>query len=332
MSQSYNTPTAASSGRCIADLRLFDTDNKDKWEEMYQYMFGAKYKKNTRNFSREIVGKKWEGKDNPPIYLIPRERGGPSYKSNKLQGVNPNDVQYAPISKGYPMQDVSSFTLGPIVGEGLCLVNSAFSKCICIMHLEGGGVVNLKRKNFWQRSKKPERNIQLTTDPNYIMVDGKFYITNVWLKINEHLWFEQWNLWRKCIALCSEGDFHWTDLKMGNVNVEQTVAYRYKDSYIDFVTWKRECYIRPSYNLMPSTEVYKFLEFVWKEKRVPLGLVHPKAMGAEEVPITKEFLKTLFESKTVMCCQPFVVAGKLLGVELPPENSGEKKTVKFTIV
>lgn len=90
------------------------------------------------------------------IYFIPRERGGPSYKSVPLEGVINDDVQYCPISKGYPMQDVSSFTLGPIVGEGLCLVNSAFSKSICIMHIEGGGKVDLKRKNHTEYFIIPE--------------------------------------------------------------------------------------------------------------------------------------------------------------------------------
>lgn len=45
------------------------------------------------------------------------------------------------------MQGVSSFSLGPVVGEGLVVVNAAFSKVIYLQHLIGG-IVNYKRKNF----------------------------------------------------------------------------------------------------------------------------------------------------------------------------------------
>jgi len=83
-----------------------------------------------------------------PIYVVPRIKTRPSYLSIPLIGVDINSVQYCPISKGFPMQDVSSFTLGPIVGEGLCLVNAAFSKSICIAHIEGGGFPDLKSNSF----------------------------------------------------------------------------------------------------------------------------------------------------------------------------------------
>lgn len=33
-------------------------------------------------------------------------------------------------------------------------------------------------------------------------------------------------------------------------------------------------------------------------------------------PLTKEFIENLFNSPEIMCCQPYVVAGKLLGVKV----------------
>ncbi|CAH6420770.1 Hypothetical protein HVR_LOCUS1286 [uncultured virus] len=119
----------ASTKRTIGDISIFD-DNvspmnvlQHNWNVAYKTIMDQKYAKETRNFSRTIVGNPQPLERHAPIYLIPRERGGPSYLSVPLQGINPADVQYCPISKGFPMQDVSSFTLGPIVGEGLCLVN-----------------------------------------------------------------------------------------------------------------------------------------------------------------------------------------------------------------
>ena len=60
-----------------------------------------------------------------------------------------------------------------------------------------------------------------------------------------------------------------------------------------------------------------FLWIVWNQHSRPLGLVHPKAIsGQTEFPITKEYIQELFNSKTEMCCQPFVIAGFLLGVTI----------------
>ena len=36
--------------------------------------------------------------------------------------------------------------------------------------------------------------------------------------------------------------------------------------YIDFVTWKKECYIKPSYGLLPQTAVFQFLQQMQQQK------------------------------------------------------------------
>ena len=303
----YTKTTEASGKRIIGDISLFDSTKEEDWESMYERIMEKKYAKETRNFSKKITGKKCDGE--VPIYVVPLERGGPSYKTVELEGCNSEDVFYARISKGFGMQDVSSFTIGPIVGEGLCLVNAAFSKSICVMHIEGGGKVNLKRKNYWQRKKKPEREIVLINEEE-MKVNGHTVKIVEWLKENEGIWMEEWNRWRKYIALSSRGSFHWAD-------ASETIAYRYKNKYINFVEWKKECYIRPSYDLLPKTKPFQFLEKVWKEEKVALGLVHPKGRdGKKQNAITKEYVRNLYDSKWDMCCQPYVVAGKLLDVKI----------------
>lgn len=295
--------------RKIGNFTLFDTVDHQLWEAEYQRIMNIKYAKGTRNFNTTLTGNPWLGEGQPPIFLVPRVRGGAGYKSVKFQGVTSDDVVYAPISKGFSMQDVSSFTLGPIVGEGLCLVNAAFSKSICIMHIEGGGRLDLGRKNFWRRARTPERVIQVIDDI-YMSVNGQKVIIHEWLAYNEEIWLPEWELWRKSIALSSMGDFHWTDNS-------PTIAYRYQGKYLNFVQWKRECYVRPSYNLLPSTTVIQFLWIIWNTHRRPLGLVHPKAITDHaEAPITKEHIQQLYDSPHEMCCQPFVIAGFLLGVAI----------------
>lgn len=76
----------------------------------------------------------------PPIYIIPRLRCV-SYKDISLEVVTIDEVVYCSISKGLPLNGVSSFWVGPFVGSdvGVCLVNMAFSKEIAICHIEGGG-------------------------------------------------------------------------------------------------------------------------------------------------------------------------------------------------
>lgn len=302
-----------SSKRKIGNFQIFDSSDSKVWEEEYNRIMDDKYKKNTRNYSKIIHGSEYKDEGQPPIFIVPRVRGGPSYKSVKLVNENgrelsSDDIFYAPISKGYSMQDVSSFTLGPIIGEGLCLVNAAFSKSIGVKHIEGGGVVDYKRKNFWKGSRKPIRKIELVNDVN-MKVDGKVVGIHTWLKDNENLWLNEWEKWRRSVALCSLGDFHWID-------DSPTIAYKYGDRYLNFVEWKKECYIKPSYELLPKVGVYQFLSFCLKEGRRPLGLVHPKGMDGEERPISKEYITSLFNHPDIMACQPYVVAGKLLNVEV----------------
>ena len=62
-----------------------------------------KYAKGTRNFSTKFIGNAWTGESQPPIFLVPRVRGGASYKSIPLQSVQSDDVVYCPISKGFSM-------------------------------------------------------------------------------------------------------------------------------------------------------------------------------------------------------------------------------------
>lgn len=111
--------------------------------------------------------------------MIPRYRGYP-YKNFKLDKANSDDIQYALCGKGYPMQELSSISLGPVIGEGLCVFNSACSKSICIEHIEGGGCFDINSKNFWKRSKKP---LRIIIYKNYqIFIDGISVNINNWLK------------------------------------------------------------------------------------------------------------------------------------------------------
>lgn len=321
----------ASSSRLVGNPAIFDSDDPAAWEAMYTEIMEAKYSKNTRNFSRKITAPKWAGdseddctEGDPPIFIIPRVRGGASYKSVPLKAspegrfLSADEIAYCPISKGFSMQDVSSFTLGPIVGEGLCLVNAAFSKAICIMHIEGGGTFDLKRKNFWKSARKPHRVVKVLGS-HHISVDDVPHNTVNWLNENEDLWREQWDKWRKAIALCSRGDFHWTDSSETVMffSPNMMAGRGEKGAYLSFPEWKKECYIRPSYELLEATPVMQFLRHVWQTKKRPLGLVHPKGMKNEaETPITPDFIRELFDSPDEMCCQPYVVVGKLLGVPI----------------
>ncbi len=220
------------------------------------------------------------------------------------------------------MQDVSSFTLGPVVGEGLCVVNAAFSKSICIFHIEGGGKVDLKRKRFWARSKKPLRRINLyvsaeeTTRAGQLIleIDDELHDAFEWLENNKDVWFEEFDKWRKCVALCSTGDFHWCNIGTGDRGT--TIGYYVDEEIVDFVTWKKKAYIAPAYELIPKTPVYTFLMEVWDRKKIPLGLVHPKARGDAEEPITTKYIRDMYDSDEEMCCMPYVVAGFLLGVKI----------------
>ncbi len=297
-------PTKASTNRIIANLSLFDSDDPLLWEQAYQETMEKKYAKNTRNFSRKIHGNFCK---DPQVFLIPRVRGGPSYKKYTLNDADPNDLQYCLISKGYGMQNVSSFTLGPIVGEGLCLVNAAFSKIICIMHIEGGGKIDFKRKCYWKPARKSQIKVEIIND-SIMKVDGTEVNIQKWLENNENLWLEEWTEWSQSIALTSRGDFHWD-------NKSEVVMYKTKEKYMKFQEWKMESYVKPSFKLLPKTDVFQFLSDVYHEKKISLGLVHPFSKGDGELkPVTKEYLKDLIESNS-MICQPYVVAAKLLDVE-----------------
>jgi hypothetical protein len=293
-------------GLVVGNIHTFHTRDAALWETEYAATIDRKYAKRTRHFNTTIQGVPYHGDGTPPIFIIPRVRGA-SYKAVPLEGVTADEVLYAPISKGFPMQDVSSWSLGPIVGSGLCLVNAAFSKCVDIMHIEGGGVLDTRRKNFWRRARQPTHNVQLLND-EYMLIDNEKVGILEWLQANEAKWLEPWNEWRKHVAMASKGSFHWSP---------NTIAYHNGEHYLDFVSWKKSCYIAPSYELLPTTPVYRFLLSAWKEHRKVLGLVHPKGMSPHpEREITKQQIEELYNSPTEMTCQPFVVAGLLLGAKI----------------
>ncbi len=296
----------------IADVTILATLDMDeaRWEQAYQAGINPKYNKDSKKLNTS-------GYDMPgvcvdvPIFLIPRQRGQ-SYKSIPLEGVDNDLVFYAPISKGFSGQGISSFSLGPIVGEGLCLVNSAFSKIICTFHLEGGGKVNIKRKYNWQRSKEPTRSI-IRMDDVTMLVDDIPVNTTEWLEDNKELWFDEWQKWSHTVAMSSTGSFGWR-------NGEDIITFKYGNRYLSFVQWKKECYIKPSYNLLPLSQTFQDLKLVW-DMGHPLGLVHPKAItGNPEQQITKEYIRELYDSFDEMCCQPFVIAGLLLGVPIDDDT------------
>ena len=324
------TRSNVANGMTIGNITLFDyngADKADRWEQEYQRVMDPKYKKGTRNFHipalkspARVDASKVESttdmtsdarpspKVTERIYVIPRERGGPSYKDFPLVGCQPEDVLYAPVSKGYPMQDVSSFTLGPIVGEGLCLINAAFSKSVCLFHLEGGGRLDLSRKNFWRKARTPTHRI-FRVNETTLSVGGTFFDTMTWLSQHESEWLPEWEKWRRSVAMASMGSFHWE-------GDSSPVAYRFQGRNIGFLEWKRECYIRPSYQLTPKTSVFLSLAMAMAYGN-PVALVHPMARSREaSYPLTRERIRALYDSPHDMCCQPFVLAGMLLGVSI----------------
>lgn len=300
--------TNVSGKRNVYDLSLMNNPDPQAWEQAYNATMDPKYHKHGRNIGTDQHIAPYTGGQSL-IYVVPRVRGG-SYKEVPLAGVTSDQVYYAPISKGFAMQEVSSFSLGPIVGEGFCLVNAAFSKIITIAHIEGGGKVNLKRKCFWEAARQPQRTV-VQVDDKHIAVNNVVYDTRQWLAANEELWRPQWELWRQCVALCSLGDFHWD-------GGSPTIGYSHHGQYLSFVEWKRQCYIAPSYQLLPYTRVLQCLRQVHRQG-IPLGLVHPKGMKHDaEQPLTIADIREMYDSPTIMCCQPYVVAGALLGVPVYP--------------
>lgn len=311
-----STIQKASTNRCVYDKSLFNTTNTKEWERAYRKTVNEKYRKNTKNYSTKIVGSYLC--DDPPIFLIPRERGGPSYYSVNVDYENyPSEeikskMQYCAISKGFGMQDLSSFVMGPFPGDGLCLVNAAFSKSIFPFHIEGGAV-DLNRKNFWRPFSKSKLLHTIKLKNNNVIIDNENVDIMDWLKNNEKEWKEEWNKWRMAVALCSMGNFHRG--KCGNQYDDALCYYDNKiEKYMTFLEWKKECYIKPAYEMLPSIKAYKFLSEL-RSKGIPLGLVHPMAKSDEpEIAITKEYIRELYDSPHVMSCMPFVVAGKLLDV------------------
>jgi hypothetical protein len=109
--------------------------------------------------------------------------------------------------------------------------------------------------------------------------------------------------------MSSMGDFHWTDKS-------PTVTFYHHGKYLSFVDWKKQCYIQPSMDLMDTCSTFNFFKTLF-DMKIPLGLVHPKAItGQTETPISREYLRDLFDSNEEMCCQPMVIAAKLLGMKV----------------
>lgn len=285
------------------------------WNKLYEKKYeNVKYKKNTKNFSTVIHGKSVE---DPNIYVIPRQRGGPSYKDVQLEYDNVEDIQFCPISKGFSMQDVSSFTLGPVVGHGLNIVNSAFSKCIAIKHIDGSGYYDENLKKFWKKTKKgPIRNI-INKSENTMSVDGHTVNKKKWLEKNKDIWFEDWKKWSDSIRMNPLGDFNWS-------NDSETLIYcdcitNDDNLYMNFVSWKKECYIKPAYELFNRNDnkVINFLKLLYNTKKISIGLVHPMAkLGKKEKAITTNYIRNLYDSNEIMTCMPYVVAGYLLNVNI----------------
>jgi hypothetical protein len=320
------TITPASTKRVIGDTQIFNDSwgllggrinykTREEWEEawdgMYDQVIDSKYHKTKRNFTQKLSGKPHPGNDLPPLYLIPRERGGPSYKNIKLDGAKVRNIMFMLISKGFGMQGISSFSMGPFYNEGLCLVNTAFSKAVCLFHLVGGGKVDLKKKYFW-RSGKAIRKIKKLSETK-MEVDGKIFHIKKWLEDNKEIWLEEYTKWARSVALCSRGDFNWDQ--------GQAIIYYDNQSYLNFTTWKKECYIRPAYDYLPQTREFKFIMKCWYTERRALGLVHPMAKSdIPEKPITRQVIRKLFDSEYEMCCMPYVIAGRILNV---PINKSE---------
>jgi hypothetical protein len=148
-------------------------------------------------------------------------------------------------------------------------------------------------------------------------VDDEEVIISEWLESKKEEWFPEWSKWSQAVALSSEGYFHWTSDSFD-------IVYYHKNRYLTFVEWKKECYIGFSYQYLEETEVFKFLKYLWQEKKIPLALVHPMAWKHEaSSPLTKEKLIELFKDPYIMCCQPYVVAAKLMDIPLDWEDKSK---------
>jgi hypothetical protein len=312
-----STMKKISRNRQVGDLEIFKTSDPETWEKEYRRVLNRKYQKNTRHFSTKLQADSYKDwKEEAPIFVIPRERTK-SYFDFKLDpslNMSQSEIQLCPISKGFSMQGLSSFTLGPFPQQGLCLVNVAFSKQVFVSHIEGGGKVNLARISFWQPSKKPKYIIScVDTKKNEMIVNHKKVNLQVWLIEHRDEWFSEWDKWRKNVALCSDGAFNW------GKGLGKLVTYCHEDKFLNFVQWKRECYIKPSYQLLPTTKEFQFLKKLWKEKNIALGLVHPKARNGNDNlvhPIRRQDITNMFNCPYTMSCQPYIVAGCLMNVSI----------------
>lgn len=305
-------------------LHYFDSSSEAEWENMYKACMNKKYAKGTRHFCTEITG---TPSDECKIYVVPRVRAGPSYKSIKLNGVDNSHVQYCPVSKGFPMQDLSSFTLGPVVGEGLCIVNAAFSKQILIGHIQGNGCFDATAVGHWKwkgAAKRVVKFVGYDADGDaWVEIDGIKHHAITWLTDNMNLWYSEWDKWRRSIALCSEGSFHWEDklgYAIGYHGSKDLIAMGHP-TIIGFVEWKKTCYIRPAYWLMRKTSVFAFLKELRKRK-IPIALVHPKGVSDQgEFPVNVDQIRDLYDDPFSMSCMPWVVAGRLLKVPVYADTS-----------
>ena len=318
------------SKRKIAPASLFDSKDPAVWEEAYTTYMDPKYAKGKRGYkikkpvrrfgtSTMSLDEQWDRivQHGPPVYLIPRERGGPSFKDVALfdhtdNPVSSDDVYFGLISKGFGMGDLSSFTVGPIVGEGLCLVNAAFSKAISVAHVEGGGRVNLKRKNFWQRARKPK--YQITDVDVYrgsMMVDGVGVDSHDWLITHQDEWFPEWQKWHDSVALCGSGDFHWTSGCPTIAYYKDKDACEDKGKFMNFLEWKCSTYLQYALAEIPKVKAFQDLKALHNEG-IALGLVHPKARCAIVKPLSREWLRTFLFDPEEMCCMPYIVAYLLL--------------------
>lgn len=75
--------------------------------------------------------------------------------------------------------------------------------------------------------------------------------------------------------------------------------------YMDFVTWKKTCYIIPSYKLFnkKDNKVINFLKLLYKKKKISIGLVHPKGkLDKKEKGTTSKYIKFLYDSPEITIC------------------------------
>jgi hypothetical protein len=299
-----------------AQKKLLASNNMQVWEEAYQKCVPFKYSKS--RYSPKKVDASEDKKEIPAprVYVIPRIRTQ-SYKI-PLEGVDdPTTIVYCPISKGYGMQGLSTFSLGPSCDPKnpfLVLVNGAYSKVIAVEHLEGKGCFDLKRKNFWKRARKPLFTIEMEGFDK-IRVNQKLFDLSSWLNDNRQLWYPEWSKWSKHVTFYGEGSFHWSKtptVTYCNPYLQEDLQEDSKAlQFIDFATWKQQYYIQPGLQLMESRWEWKYLVSLLKSGRV-IALTHPEGHAfPPQQPLQLSLLQELIDSKEDFCTMPYVVAFKL---------------------